>query len=427
MGTVMRLLRKNQLVDMFFNLKGNARACIWTEPLWGVPYNLYKPYATRFMIALGLSLTEIGMITTVAYIVEIIFSALSGILTDKLGRRKCTVIFDTLSWSVPELIWAFSQNFTWFAVAALFNGMWKVTENSWGLLLIEDTPKEQIVPAFSMSSFMGVLAVLIAPVSKFAIDAFGLVTTMRALYFITCISMTAKFLILYRFSRETGPGKKRMELTKDKSVFRMLWECRDVYLRVIREKRMLLTLAILAIYAIITASNGNCWATFVVDCLGVKESELSWFTMVQGGVTLVAILALVPRIKSLNFKKPMLVSAALFAAGQALLLITDMLKLSGIAAWPMLIACVALEAISAAMLAPLMQSILFINADEDERARICGMVYATVALMVCIFPSVIGYLADISLYLPFCINIGLLATMGACAVAMSRLPETGEG
>lgn len=426
MGTVMRLLRKNQLVDMFFRLKGNARACIWTEPLWGVPYNLYKPYATRFMIALGLSLTEIGMITTIAYIVEIIFSALSGILADKLGRRKCTVIFDTLSWSVPELIWAFSQNFTWFVVAALFNGMWKVTENSWGLLLIEDTPKEQIVPAFSMSSFMGVVAVLIAPVSKFAIDAFGLVSTMRVLHFVTCISMTAKFLILYKFSRETGPGQKRMELTKDKSVFRMLWECKDVYLRVIREKRMLLTLAILAIYALINASNGNCWATFVVDCLGVKESDLSWFTMAKGGVTLIAILTLVPRIKSLNFKKPMLASAALFAAGQGLLLITGLLKLSGMAAWPLLIVCVALEAMAVAMLAPLMQSILFINADEDERARICGMIYATVALMVCIFPTVIGYLADISLYLPFCINIGLFVAMGVCTVAISRLPAPGE-
>ena len=144
------------------------------------------------------------------------------------------------------------------------------------------------------------------------------------------------------------------------------------------------------------------------------------------GVTLVAILTLVPKIKSLNFKKPMLLSAVLFAASQALLLMTDMLKLSGMAAWPLLIICVALEAMAVAMLSPLMQSILFINADEDERARICGMIYATVALMVCIFPTVIGYLADLSLYLPFSINIGLFAAMGVCTVAISRLPAPGE-
>jgi len=425
-GPVMRFLRKNELVDTFFKLKGNTKACVWTEPLWGVPYNLYAPYVTRYMIALGLSMTDIGILATISLVIEIISSALSGVLTDKLGRRKCTVIFDTLSWSVPELIWAFSQNFNWFVVAALFNGMWKVTENSWNLLLTEDTPREQLVPAFSMSSFMGVVAVLIAPVSKFVVDAFGLVLTMRVLYIITCISMTAKFLILYKYSRETGPGKIRMELTKDKSIFQLLWECKDVYLRIIREKRMLLTLALLAIYQLITTVNNNCWATFVVEYLGFRESDLSWFAMAKGFVTLAAILVIVPKIKNLNFKKPMLTSAAMFALAQGLLLAIDALNLPKAALWPIMIGCVGLEAMAISMISPLNSSLLFVNADPDERARIFGLVYATIALMVCVFPTIIGYLADVSLYLPFFINIGLFIIMGVCVVFISRLPAPEE-
>lgn len=426
MGRVMRFLRRNELVNTFFELKGNTKACVWTEPLWGVPYNLYAPYVTRFMIALGLSMTDIGMLATFSLVIEIIFSALSGVLTDKLGRRKCTVIFDTLSWSVPELIWAFSQNFNWFLVAALFNGMWKVTENSWNLLLTEDTPREQLVPAFSMSSFMGVVAVLIAPLSKFAIDAFGLVLTMRVLYIITCISMTAKFLILYKYSHETGPGKVRMELTKDKSIFRLIWECKDVYLRIIKEKRMVLTLALLAIYQLITTVNNNCWATFVVEYLGFRDSDLSWFAMAKGFVTLASILIIVPKIKNLNFKKPMLTSAMMFAAAQAMLLAMDALALPKFALWPLMILCVGLEAMAISMLSPLNASLLFVNADPDERARIFGLVYATIALMVCVFPTVIGYLADISLYLPFFINIALFIAMGVCAVMISKLPAPEE-
>ena len=426
MGAVMRFLRKNELVDTFFKLKGNTKACIWTEPLWGIPYNLYVPYVTRFMIALGLTMTDIGMLATMSLIIEIIFSALSGVLTDKLGRRKCTVIFDTLSWSIPEIVWAFSQNFNWFVVAALFNGMWKVTENSWNLLLTEDTPREQLVPCFSMASFMGVVAVLIAPLSKFAVDAFGLVPTMRVLYFIAGVSMTTKFLILYKFSKETGPGKVRMELTKDKSIFRLLWECKDVYLRIIREKRMLLTLGLLAVYQLITTVNNNCWATFVVEYLGFKDSDLSWFAMAKGFVTLIAILALVPRIKSMNFKKPMLASVVMFMTAQGLLLCVDALALPMAALWPMMILIVGLEAMAISMLSPLTASMLFINADPDERARIFGMVYATIALMVCIFPTIIGYLADISLYLPFFINIFLFAVMGFIAVLISRLPVPEE-
>ena len=426
MGKVMRFLRKNELIDTFFKLKGNTKACVWTEPLWGVPYNLYAPYVTRYMIALGLNMADIGILATLSLVIEIISSALSGVLTDKLGRRKCTVIFDTLSWSVPELIWAFSQNFNWFVAAALFNGMWKVTENSWNLLLTEDTPREQLVPAFSMSSFMGVVAVLIAPLSKFAVDAFGLVATMRALYIFTCISMTAKFLILYRYSKETGPGKVRMELTKDKSVFRLVWECKDVYLRIIREKRMLLTMALLAIYQLITTVNNNCWATFVVEYLGFKDSELSWFAMAKGFVTLSAILVIVPRIKDLNFKKPMLVSVTMFAAAQGMLLAMDALMLPKFMLWPAMILSVAMEALAISMISPLNSSLLFVNTDPDERARITGLIYATIALMVCVFPTVIGFLADISLYLPFFINIALFAAMGVCVVFISRLPMPEE-
>lgn len=423
MGKVMRVLRKNYMVDTFLKLKGNTRACVWTEPLWGVPFNLYKPYVARFMIALGLSFTEIGMVATVTCIAEIISAVLSGVICDKMGRRWCTLIFDTLSWSVPEIIWCFSQDVNWFIAAAMFNGLWRITENSWGLLLVEDTPKEQIMPAFSMCNFMGVIAAFVAPLSKFAVDAFGLVPTMRVLYAITCVSMTAKFLILFFCSTETRAGKKRMELTKDKSIFKMIWECKDVYLRIIKEKRMLLTLGILAVYALINNVNDNYWATFVVEFMGIKDSDLSWFTMIKGMVTLVGIFVLVPKVKGLNFKKPMLISFGLFAASEIIVLCLSGIGASSWLVWPVLIFCVMLEAAAFSLLSPITGSLLFINAAPDERARVCGMVQATIALMVCIFPTIIGRLADISLYVPFGVNLCLFVTISVLTILLSRLPE----
>lgn len=423
MGRMMRLARKNYMVDTFLKLKGNTRACVWTEPLWGVPYNLYKPYVARFMIALGLSFTEIGMVATVAYVAEIISAVLSGVLCDKMGRRWCTVVFDTLSWSIPELVWCFSQNVNWFIVAAVFNGMMRITENSWGLLLVEDTPKDQIMPAFSMCNFMGVIAAFVAPLSKFAVDAFGLVPTMRVLYGIACISMTAKFLILFFCSTETRAGVKRMELTRGRSIFRMLWECKDVYLRIIREKRMLLTLAILAVYALINNVNDNYWATFVVEFMGVRESDLSWFTMVKGIVTLAGIFVLVPKVKGLNFKRPMLVSIGLFALSEFVVMLLSFVGAAAWFVWPVLIFCVVLEAAAFSLLSPITSSLLFINAAADERARVCGMIHATIALMVCIFPSIIGRLADVSLYIPLSVNLCLFAALATLTLLLSRLPE----
>ncbi len=102
-------------------LKGNERACLWTEPLWGIPYNLYLPFASVYMAALGLNPVEIGTVSTVFFASQMVWALLSGPLTDKLGRRLCTVIFDILSWSVPSLLWMCAQNYWWFLAAAIFN------------------------------------------------------------------------------------------------------------------------------------------------------------------------------------------------------------------------------------------------------------------------------------------------------------------
>ena len=105
-----RKLMANPMIAFLAGLKGNARACLWPEPLWGVPYNLYLPYASLYMAALGLSPSEIGYVASINIISQVFFATLSGVFTDKLGRRKTTFIFDTLSWSVPEFIWMISQD-----------------------------------------------------------------------------------------------------------------------------------------------------------------------------------------------------------------------------------------------------------------------------------------------------------------------------
>ena len=63
-----RLLMKNPMLCTLFLLKGNARACLWTEPLWGVPYNLCLPYASLYMAALGLSPSEIGLVASIGIV-----------------------------------------------------------------------------------------------------------------------------------------------------------------------------------------------------------------------------------------------------------------------------------------------------------------------------------------------------------------------
>lgn len=422
MKRILARFKSNYLIQVLFSLKGNPKACIWAEPLWGIPYNLYLPYVTLYMTALGMSYADIGLVTSIGMASQMVFAVLSGVLTDKMGRRLCTLVFDTLSWSVPTFLWMLAQDINWFIVAALFSGMWRITENSWYLLMIEDADKKQVIALNSLTNLMGLIVAFIAPLSKFIVDAFGMVATMRVFYGFACVSMTVKFIVCYVFTTETKNGVRRMAATKNKPLLKSLWECRGVYVRIIKEKRMLLTLAILAGYMLVTTLNGNYWAIYLRDILGIQEGNVSLFVTVKSMVTLVCSFFLVPKVNYRYIRRPMLWSLAAFAVSQGMLL----LGIGGGIGVVVLAASVVLEATALSVLGPVTGSLVFINAEEDERALIVGMVYATVALIVSVFPALVGLLVEKSLSIPFYVNLGLFAVLAALTIAITHLPVPEE-
>lgn len=418
MKRLKNMIMKNPMIASLAGMKGNARACLWPEPLWGVPYNLYLPYASLFMAALGLTPAEIGYVASINIVAQVIFSTLSGVITDKLGRRWTTFIFDTLSWSVPEFLWMLSQDFTWFAAAAVFNGAWRVTENSWTLLLIDDMKEEDIVPAFSLTQMLGLLSAFFAPLSKLAIDAFGLVPTMRVLYGITFVSMTVKFILVQKFTTETSIGKRRMEATRGKSIFRLLYECKDVYIQTVMSKRMMLTFGIFASYSLVTTLTNNYWALLVCQELGVPAGDVVFFTTLKSLVTLLCVLFLIPRIAHFPTKYPMLSGFFMHMISMALLFFAPQ-STAGVV---MLLFSTLLEAVSLSVLAPTTGSLVFVNAAEEERARVCGLIYGTISLLTAVFPSLIGQMAEVSLRLPFAVCIALFVFASLLVIPLSRIP-----
>src|SRR5690606_27370498 len=167
--------KHHPMVDTLLNLEGNPRACVYTEPLWGIPFNLYAPYVSIYMYSLGVNDVQIGLITSIGMVFQIVFALLGGAITDKLGRKRTTFIFDIISWSIPCLIWAFAQNFTYFLIAAIINSVWRVTANSWMCLLVEDAKEEQLVHIYAWVHIAGLLAAFFAPIAGIFVGKFEVV------------------------------------------------------------------------------------------------------------------------------------------------------------------------------------------------------------------------------------------------------------
>ena len=407
MKRLLALLRKNPMIDVICTAKGNELPCMLLEPLWGIPYNLYLPFASMYMVSLGVSAFQIGITQTVFFLSQVIFAILSGVLTDKLGRRWCTLIFDTLSWSVPALLWACAQSYHWFLVAAVFNGIWRVTENSWYLLFIEDSAEERYVRLFSVCHIAGLIAGFVSPLAFGFVQKYGVVPTMRVLYLITFVMMTAKFVILHLCTKETQIGKRRMEECRHVSLLSHLWNSRFILLDMIKDKRIMLTVALVASYMTMKGVQDSFWPILVTERLGIAEENLSIFATIKNLLMLVSYFFIVPHVNADKFKHPALWSLLLMALQQGM---TILLKPG---AYLFVALGAAMEAMALSILTPLTSALQTIAIPAEERARMQGFFFTLCLLVTSPFGMIAGALSDINRALPMGLNIGLLM---ACAV-----------
>ena len=393
--------RQNGLVQTILGLTGNQRACLYTEPLWGIPYNLYLPFVSVYMAALGMSPTMIGLSSSIMLASQMVWALLSGVLTDKLGRRLTTIIFDTLSWSVPAFLWMLAQDYRWFLVAALFNGAWRVTETSWGLLLVEDAKQEHLVHLYSIMHVAGLVSGFFAPIAFFFVKTYSIIPTMRVLYGITFVLMTAKFIILYFTTTETSVGKRRMAETRNVALLARLWDSRRVLVKMLHSRRMMLTIGFIACYSGVRSVNDAFWPLLITEKLGIAPENLSIFSTVKTLLMLLSYFVIVPRLDLRRFRNPVLLGLVLFLTQEVLMLFMP----TG-AYWLVLVS-VMMEAMALSLINPMSSALQMVNIDREERARMLGFFYAMCMLVTAPLGTIAGAMAEVNRSLPFVLMLML--------------------
>lgn len=417
----MQKLRNHVLVQTFRELKGNPKWSICTEPLWFIPYSLFVPFQTLYMRKLGLSSVEIGTTVTVGFILQMFFALIGGVVTDKMGRRKATVIFDTLGWTVPCLIWAFSQNFWWFLAAAAVNAAFQITNTSWNCLFIEDCPPKHITNAFTLIQMCGMLSVFFSPLAVFLVGKYDVVPVMRWLYFIAAISMLAKFLLLYYFGGETKVGKKRMEETKNLSYFSMMKGYGAVFLTMIKSGKMRLVVYFMALTNIIQIATTNFFSLYVTEKLHLSDELVAVFPVIRTLVMLAFVIGLQNLFQKLRMKVSFLVGFFMYIASHLLLLLTPEKNLLLVMGYTIL------EAAAYAVIIPRKDALMAHYVEQKERSRIYALYNVLMIGISVPFGSLIGWMFELNPGFPFLFNIalfGLCILLTLASRDLSRLEES---
>jgi MFS family permease len=396
-------LKNHALITTLKNLSGNPRGCVYAEPLWGIPFNLYAPYVSIYMLALGLSDKQIGLIVSISWSFQILLALFSGVVTDKLGRRRTTLIFDILAWSVPAIISAVAQNFWYFLAAGVINSVWRITLNSWSCLLVEDADQTQLVDIYTWIYIANQMVGFVAPLAGVLIGAFTLVPTVRGLYIFAAITFAVKAIVTYQMTEETAQGKIRLQETRHQSLLDVLGEYKGVLRELLHTPETLYTAGIMLVLSISAMISGSFWGIIVTEKLHIPAQNLALFPFVKSAVMLAFFFVIMPRINKIHFKLPMVVGFAGFIISQVLLITAPD------QGYLFLILNVFLEACCFAAVSPLVDQLLVLTVNAQERARIQSILYVGIILLTSPFGWIAGTLSAIDKGLPFLLNIALFA------------------
>ncbi|MBK9715658.1 MAG: MFS transporter [Kouleothrix sp.] len=399
-------MKTHVLITTLKNLTGNPRGCVYTEPLWGIPFNLYAPYASIYMVALGLSDTQIGTIISISWGFQIILALLSGVITDKLGRRRTTLIFDILAWSIPALISALAQNYWYFLAAGVINSFWRITQNSWTCLLVEDADQDQLIGIYSWIYIANQLVGFAAPLGSVLISAFSLVPTVRSLYVFAAVVFTLKAMLTYWLTQETEQGQVRLHETRDQSILHVLSGYGAVVRAILRTPQTLYTAGIMLVLSICALISGNFWAIILTQKLHIPAQNLAVFPFVKSAFILAFFFVIMPHINRMHYKLPMAIGFLGFIASQLLLIAAPSQS------YGFLILSVVLEACSYAAVSPLVDQLVVLTIDPKERARIQSILSVGIILLTSPFGWIAGTLSGVDKRLPFMLNVALF-TIGA--------------
>ena len=385
------------------------------EPMWAVPYHLVITYASLYMLELGCSGKQVGIVTSVSLVASMICSLLGGYITDKLGRRKTTFIFDLIAWSIPALIWAFAGNFGHFIIAAIINGLTRIVYTSWNCLFIEDTQPSQRVYAYTWIFVAVILAGFFTPLAGVLVKRFSLVPTMRGLYLFAFVSMSTMFLLRNALTRETAIGLRKMELVKKMRFDHIVRDYWKSGLRCLRNPVTMLAFLFVIIVNIHQTIRATFLSILLAGDLKFRAFEIAVFPALYSAVMLIVSIFVIPAIGKLRVERSLQLSLFFNISGYLLLVVAPSRS------YPLVILSTILTAAGTAIANPIVESLLANSIIDEDRATVLSLFYVLLFAVTSPFGYFSGVLTTISNRLPFVLLMALLIMNVFLSFAFSRV------
>jgi hypothetical protein len=179
--------------------------------------------------------------------------------------------------------------------------------------------------------------------------------------------------------------------------------------------RTVYTLGVMLVMSTCWMITNTFWSIYVTENLSIPPEHLALYPFARSITMLFFFFLVMPKIRNLNFRNPMLVGLSGYIVSQ-LVLIASPEK----GYLPLLISTV-IEAVSFAIVSTLLDKMVVVSVDPKERARILAILYVIVILFTSPFGWITGRLSEVNRVLPFVLNIVLFAIGGGLVYMAGRV------
>ncbi|WNS45586.1 MFS transporter [Paenibacillus sp. MMS20-IR301] len=404
--------------SFFPRLQGNSRGCLAFEPFFLIPFSMFSTYATLYMYELGLTEVNIGWITTIGLIVQVLSSLVSGYLTDRMGRKRAILYFDLLSWSLATLLWAFSQNLWFFVAAAVINGFQRVPHIAFYCLIVEDTRPADRTYVFTLLQIISVIGGLFAPLGGLLVNQYGMVQGMRIMYVLAFLFMTFQFTGRHLTTRETEAGIKKRQETRELGLRQSLAEYGGAFRELWAERNLLLIFAVYILFNFQATLKTTYLPLYLADYLKLNSGILSLFPAVSSVIMLLTLWLLMPKIPDQSANRSMMAGFGLSALSNIMLVLYPSSSLLWIGLSTIL------AAVGLMISSPYLEAAVQNAIDDEKRAK----VFSTLSVLILLFTAPAGIIGGWAYKLDPRIPVWLVtaAFAGSCLLLYVYRKRTGR-
>jgi DHA1 family tetracycline resistance protein-like MFS transporter len=384
-----QLARPTNIIGSFKSLKGNTRVSIMFEPLWGIPFVIFNFYLSLYMKELGITAREFGYLISIGFISGAIFSLFGGVITDKLGRKKTTFIFDLISWPFCVLIYLISNSFWMFAIATVINNAGKIVGTSFYLMVIEDATNDERIAAFNLLNIITISTGVIIPLAGILVNALGVVKAERFFLGFASISMTIMMLSRNHFYKETKIGQQILDEHRRNPVKNTFKNMLPLKALIVFKKRPIAIMTIFVcilfnLFITIGTINSLYFAPYMTEVLKISKSSVSILGGVYSGVMFLVLVFVFPLISKFNKITNMLAGLLLQTSALFLLIVIPTNNLI------ITVICVAIFALGFGTFKPYIDTLLAEVTEGKDRAGIYAIVNTLTCIVIALFGVISG-------------------------------------